>query len=304
MLDQAVLDALGLNATSTTVSPHGGSGFSSTYKVTSGEKKYFLKTGRDDDARVMFAGEYASLNAINDVDPTLCPRAHAHGSLEATPGSHFLVTDFLDFQSSSGGPSLAQKLAKLHTTPAPSEGKFGFPATTCCGSTPQPNEPYTTSWAQFFAQNRLAFILKQNEAANGSDPGLRTLVERTIEHVVPSLLGKLDGKITPVVVHGDLWSGNASVGSGQAFDPSACYAHSEYELGIMKMFGGFGGQFMKEYHALVPKTEPVEEYEDRVTLYELYHHLNHNALFGGSYRSGAVSIMKRLLATYESEANL
>ncbi|KZV93157.1 Fructosamine kinase, partial [Exidia glandulosa HHB12029] len=108
--------------------------------------------------------------------------------------------------------------------------------------------------------------------------------------------------ITPVVVHGDLWSGNASVGSGQVFDPSACYAHSEYELGIMKMFGGFGGQFMKEYHALVPKTEPVEEYDDRVTLYELYHHLNHNALFGGSYRSGAMSIMKRLLATYESEA--
>ena len=35
------------------------------------------------------------------------------------------------------------------------------------------------------------------------------------------------------------------------------------------MFGGFGGAFMREYHALCPKTSPVEEYEDRVSLYEL-----------------------------------
>ena len=53
------------------------------------------------------------------------------------------------------------------------------------------------------------------------------------------------------------------------FDPSACYAHSECELGIMRMFGGFGARFLKEYHELCPKTEPVAEYEDRVSLYEL-----------------------------------
>ena len=29
-----------------------------------------------------------------------------------------------------------------------------------------------------------------------------------------------------------------------------------------------------------------------------YHHLNHFALFGGGYRSGAMSIMKRLLSKY------
>ena len=85
------------------------------------------------------------------------------------------------------------------------------------------------------------------------------------------------------------------------FDSSACYGHSEFELGIMKMFGGFGGSFLKEYHKLVPKTEPAEEYEDRVALYELYHHLNHHALFGGGYRSGAVSIMKNLIAKYGSD---
>ena len=47
----------------------------------------------------------------------------------------------------------------------------------------------------------------------------------------------------------------------------------------MSRFGGFGGDFLKEYHSICPKTEPVEEYDDRVMLYELYHHLNHHAMY-------------------------
>lgn len=158
---------------------------------------------------------------------------------------------------------------------------FGFPVTTCCGDTPQDNS-YKSSWADFYAENRLRFILSQAEKSNGTDSELHKLVETTASKVVPRLLVDShlnNGQgITPVVVHGDLWSGNASVGTigtkgGQPedviFDSSACYAHNEFELGIMKMFGGFGGSFLKEYHELVPKTEPVEEYEDRVRLYEL-----------------------------------
>lgn len=37
----------------------------------------------------------------------------------------------------------------------------------------------------------------------------------------------------------------------------------------MKMFGGFGSAFFDEYHKAIPKAEPVEEYEDRVKLYQL-----------------------------------
>jgi fructosamine-3-kinase len=100
--------------------------------------------------------------------------------------------------------------------------------------------------------------------------------------VVPRLLGNghLGGRrgIMPVLVHGDLWIGNrvrgtiASLGGGieeVVFDPSACWAHSEYELGIMRMFGGFSAGFFHEYHRLVPKAEPVWEYEDRIKLYQL-----------------------------------
>ena len=245
----------------------------------------------------MFVGEHASLNAIHAAVPSLCPASLAEGLLEEGEGT-FLVTVFLDMSSSGrstgrgdegSGMSLAQKLGKLHSTPAPvppegheGNGKrvFGFPVPTCCGDTEQPNE-YSESWADFYGQKRLLAVLGKSERNNGFDEGLRGLVERTVRETVPRLIGDghLNGGdgVVPVVVHGDLWSGNRGKGviggvgvvEDVVFDPSSCYAHSEYELGIMQMFGGFGGAFMKEYHRIVPKTEPVGEYEDRIKLYEL-----------------------------------
>ncbi|KAL4750438.1 hypothetical protein BDW72DRAFT_113485 [Aspergillus terricola var. indicus] len=336
----SILRALSIpNSSKATLSTAGlGSGFTSTGAITATvpgadgqdeERKYFVKTSADGEAaKEMFLGEYESLNAISSAVSGFCPRAIAWGPLEedGKPGkSYFLATGFLDLRAAGrGGPSLAQRLGKLHSTPAPMDPKtgkrlFGFPVPTFCGDTKQPNRS-CESWAEFYANERLLTILATSEKRNGKDSGLRNLVEKTADIVVPALLGDghlgydRSGKgqgITPVVVHGDLWSGNADrgriVGSERkedevvgdvVYDPSACYAHSEYDLGIMKMFGGFGSAFFSEYHKIVPKTKPVEEYEDRVRLYELYHHLNHHAIFGSGYRSGAVSIMESLLKKY------
>ncbi|KAL9123154.1 MAG: hypothetical protein Q9187_000299 [Circinaria calcarea] len=295
MLDPAIVRALSLDPSSSGIAPRSGSAFSTTAKITTtsgdgSEKHYFLKMGPGTDAAIMFEGEYLSLNAIHAVVSSLCPRAYAFGKMEEPPERFFLVTDYFDLSARAptgkgSGLSLAAKLAKLHTTPAPipegySSPVFGFPVTTCCGDSAQPND-YRESWAEFYAENRLLAILKKSERTNGKDAELRSMVERTARTVVPKLLGDeiLDcGKgITPVVIHGDLWSGNkgkGKIGSSQdvedvVFDPSSSYSHSECELGIMKMFGGFGGSFLQEYHALCPKSEPVAEYEDRVGLYEL-----------------------------------
>ena len=108
--------------------------------------------------------------------------------------------------------SLATKLARLHTTPAPipqgySTPQFGFPVPTCCGSTEQDNT-YTADWADFYAQRRLLPIWRASEANNGPDKSMRTQVERVVSEVVPRLLRKgwLGGEegIKPVVVHGDV----------------------------------------------------------------------------------------------------
>nr|POE49745.1 ketosamine-3-kinase [Quercus suber] len=325
-LDSAVAALLGLDPSSTSVTNHGGGGMSSaaTSKIVSqlpsGEtKQFFMKEGPGIPAEIMFKGEHASLNAIHDVVPTLCPRSLGYGRCADTPNRSFLVTDFLEVSGSSGsrqtaGMSLARKLAKLHTTPAPTpEGydrpQFGFPTRTCCGDTPQDNT-YSSSWEEFFTNSRLRFILARAIQSNGEDRVLSTLVDEMCNTVIPRLIGDehLNNGlgVMPAVVHGDLWSGNASVGTllgmsepeDLVFDSSASYAHSEFELGIMNMFGGFGGSFLEEYHALVPKTEPVEEYDDRVLLYQLYHTLNHFALFGGGYRTSSITIMNGLIRKY------
>ncbi|KAK4608918.1 Ketosamine-3-kinase [Fulvia fulva] len=331
-VDSAIISLLKLDPEQTTVSSAGRGGMSSasTSKITTKPQdgstmQYFMKTGKGRAAELMFEGEHQSLKAIYSAVPTLCPNSFGHGEFVDAPGTSFLVTDYLDLSggrrgSKGKGMTLAQKLAKLHTTPAPTPAgydkpQFGFPATTCCGDTPQDNT-YESSWADFYANRRLRFILKQSDKSNGKDPELTDLIEKTCTTVVPNLIGDSHlnngNGITPVVVHGDLWSGNASSGKLPSmaeaedivYDSSACYAHSEFELGIMKMFGGFGGKFLEEYHELVPKTEPVGEYEDRVKLYELYHHLNHHALFGGGYRSGAVGIMKSLIGKYAGRSEL
>ncbi|KAI0874946.1 fructosamine kinase [Hypoxylon argillaceum] len=317
-VDPAIIEALSLNPHTTKLTSHGGSGFASTFKLSSTvngkDINYFVKTGTGPEAELMFQGEHESLNAIHNIVPSFCPRAYAHGPLRDSQNKHFMATDFLDLNSSAPGGSgetLARKLARLHTTPAPiPEGfdrpMYGFPVTTCCGSSPQ-NNTWKASWTDFYANNRLRVIMAEGIKNNGADAELSKAVEKTADVIVPRLLGDDHLKGTqPVVVHGDLWSGNQGrgriAGKGGAeevvFDPSCVYGHSEYELGIMRMFGGFGSNFWKEYESLVPKAEPKEEWNDRIALYELYHHLNHWALFGGGYRTGAMSIMKKLHSKY------
>ncbi|KAF4582093.1 phosphotransferase enzyme family protein [Ophiocordyceps camponoti-floridani] len=317
MIDGAIVEALGLDASRSDMVPHGNSAFSSTFKlatVTDGDRRMlFVKTAAGNEAGRMFAGEHASLNAIHDAVPNFCPKSHAHGALASDPNRFFLVTDFVDLCSEpSTTLSLAAKLARLHTTPAPvPDGHdtpvFGFPVSTFCGDTAQDNG-WKTSWADFYADNRLRAVLRAGVAKHGPDAELADAVEDVAALVVPRLLGqgRLRDPVVPVVVHGDLWNGNhgtGRIGKGRAvenvvFDPSAAYAHSEYELGIMRMFGGFDSVFWDEYHKLVPKAEPVAEWEHRIMLYELYHHLNHFVIFGGGYRGGAMSIMKKLTARY------
>lgn len=217
-----------------------GSGFTSTGVIRAtvptadgtGEEEcqYFVKTSANGQAaEEMFRGEYESLNAIADSVPGFCPRALAWGPLDAQDSkdkskSFFLATEFLELGAGAGGrsrrtgESLAQRLGKLHSTPAPADPetgrrRFGFPVPTFCGDTKQPNR-WRDSWAEFYAQERLLTVLETSEKRNGKDVGLREMVERTVRSVVPALLrdghlgydreGKGEG-ITPVVVHGDLW---------------------------------------------------------------------------------------------------
>lgn len=70
-----------------------------------------------------------------------------------------------------------------------------------------PND-WETSWARFFAKNRLQAILEDDRRNNCADHEMDELGKQCIEQVVPRLLGALEengNSIKPVLVHGDLF---------------------------------------------------------------------------------------------------
>lgn len=59
-IDSAILEALGLDSSVTKITSHGGSGFASTFKISSTvegvERNYFVKTGSGANYELMFNG--------------------------------------------------------------------------------------------------------------------------------------------------------------------------------------------------------------------------------------------------------
>jgi fructosamine-3-kinase len=180
--------------------------------------------------------------------------------------------------------ALGRGLAALHRMTAPS---FGFHADTYCGSTLQPNRPLP-SWSEFYARRRLEPLLAAIAAARGLRPADRALYDRLIDRL-PSLL---PADAAPALIHGDLWVGNVlgSLKGPALVDPACSYAVREMELGMMTLFGGFPERCFAAYQEAWPL---APGWLERNGLYQLYHVLNHQLLFGGHYGAHALSLARR-----------
>jgi fructosamine-3-kinase len=116
-----------------------------------------------------------------------------------------------------------------------------------------------------------------------------------LEPLLHGLIQRLDRHgAKPALVHGDLWSGNASVlgdGRGLLIDPACWWADREVDLAMTHLFGGFSRRFYEAYQQEWPLPELASE---RVEVYNLYHLLNHANLFGGAYRQQCRQTLQRL----------
>lgn len=151
----------------------------------------------------------------------------------------------------------------------------------------------------FFRDYRIGHVLKQIEGKRGDGAAeLLELGKRVQDEVCPALLSNFAPPAMPVILHGDLWSGNVRTNSDTGepiiFDCSSYYGHHEADFGISHMFGSnppdlllgpevglidlpaFDDRFYDTYHQILPKSQP--HYDERMQLYELYHHLNHYLL--------------------------
>jgi len=184
---------------------------------------------------------------------------------------------------------LGEKLADLHSK---KKSKFGFYFDNKIGDTYQKNSPLIDSnnWAIFFWNYRLEFQINLAQKNNYIDVN----DYQKLMNLKEVVLKRLDIRIKPSLLHGDLWSGNfLTTKQGPYFiDTASYYGHSEADFALTYMFGGFSKEFYQSYE----KRSPFEEnHEERKPIYMIYHYLNHLNLFGRSYLGGVLNCYQQII---------
>ena len=237
---------------------------------------FFLKWGRGAVART-FAGEAAGLQALAaPTTPLQVPEVVAkQPETEDRPG--FLVMEWID----TGPPpptfdaDFGEALAVLHRH---TDAQYGFSADNHIGRLPQSNTRHT-DWPAFFRSQRLEPQVEMARKRGRWSAEWDALFERAVDRLDTHLPSRPPASL----VHGDLWSGNVMTtasGSPALIDPATYYGHREVDLAMTDLFGGFDDAFKASYRSAWP-LKPG--YEQRATIYNLYHLINHLNHFGGAY---------------------
>jgi len=234
-----------------------------------------------------FTTEAAGLRWLDEPRAVRVPQvlAVSDGDGQAPP---FLVLDWIELGRPTGDTEaeLGRALAVLHqATPV----AFGREDRRSTGSRGLPNEPCDT-WAEFYATQRMAPLARLARDARAL-PG--HAIER-LERLDATRLAEVGGPPEPPArLHGDLWAGNRVVdtdGRSWLIDPAAHGGHREFDLAMMRLFGGFGPACFAAYdevHPLAPGSE------QRVPLHQIAPLVVHAIKFGGGYIDAAVQAIAR-----------
>lgn len=178
-----------------------------------------------------------------------------------------------------------EQLARLHQYPC---GQFGRPDHRTTGSLALPNQTLD-SWVEFYAECRLQPLAKIAHDRNA-------LPARSIE-AVENIATKLDqfgaSDSEPSLLHGDLWAGNRVVdtsGASWLIDPAVHGGHREFDLAMMRLFGGFDNDCFSAYQNVFPLESG---WESRIALHQLAPLIVHAIKFGGSYVSAVDSALSQ-----------
>ncbi|MCR5789173.1 MAG: fructosamine kinase family protein [Lachnospiraceae bacterium] len=289
-LEEAVRACFGEDIRITGRSFVGGGDINDSFclSLSSGER-VFVKSNSSDKTG-FFDAEEQGLNAIASAGVIKTPTLLCKGT-DRKQGRSFLMMEMIE---SSGRIKdfwevFGRELAMLHladTADYVPDGVYGFYADNYIGAGVQKNSP-RNSWVDFFRECRLEPQIKRAEGYFEKST-LRELI-----HLVEKLDSLMPEPAKPSLLHGDLWAGNYIVGEdGKAWliDPAVYVGHAEADLAMTELFGRFHDAFYRAYESVFPLQDG---YRDRKDLYNLYHLLNHLNLFGRSYLSAVLGIVRR-----------
>jgi len=254
------------------LTPLGGGDVADAYRVDlDNGSTVFAKTKRDA-VPGFFATEAAGLTWLRAADVVAVPEVIAVS--DAPP---FLVQEWIEPGHPEPGTEVefGRSLARLHRSGAPSFGREDRRST---GSRGLPNEPCST-WAEFYATQRLIPLSRLARAG-------AALPDRAIT-AIEDIAGRIDALVgpeePPARLHGDLWAGNRIIGAGGVswlIDPAAHGGHREFDLAMMRLFGGFGADC---YSAYAEEAPLADGWVERIALHQLAPLIVHSIKFGGAY---------------------
>jgi fructosamine-3-kinase len=252
----------------------------------------FAKTHHDPPPH-FFVTEAAGLRWMADAGAVRVPEVLSVGDRGSGDGPDELVAhlalSWIEEGSAHAGTeaALGADLAALHRSGAPCFGREDRRTT---GSRRLPNEP-VDSWAEHYGGQRLVPLARLAADTGALPPeGVGGLED------VAGRLDELGGPAEPPArLHGDLWAGNRLVdrsGASWLIDPACHGGHREFDLAMMRLFGGFGPACFDAYaahHPLAPG------WEDRVPLHQLAPLAVHAIKFGGGYVGATLQALDRVL---------
>jgi fructosamine-3-kinase len=272
--------------------PLGGGDVAQSYRVELGDgRRVFAKAHRSPPPG-FFVTEAVGLRWLADADAVPVPEvlAVADGGSPAGPGPvAFLALAWIDEAHGRPSPAaeaeLGRSLAMLHRAGAPAFGRQDRRPT---GSRSLPNEPCGT-WPEFYATRRLLPL-----ARAAADAGALPAADIAgLEQVAAGLDRHGAADEGPCRLHGDLWAGNRLVdtaGVSWLIDPSAHGGHREFDLAMMRLFGGFGAACFEAYGEAFPL---AAGWQERVALHQIAPLVVHAIKFGGGYVAAAGEAIAR-----------
>ncbi|MDO4716670.1 MAG: fructosamine kinase family protein [Propionibacteriaceae bacterium] len=264
------------------IRPVAGGDINQAYRVETPDGPVFAKCHAHPQPD-MFARESASLRTLREAagDGLSVPEVLAETA-------HGLVLEWID--PGRGRPGTESDfgfgLAGVHGVRGAAFGGLDGELAGYLGSVEVDLSP-SADWAEFFFTRRICTLAGRAVAQGVLSPAALPLLDK-LEPRASELCGPPE---PPALLHGDLWAGNRmvdSAGRNWIIDPASHWGHREYDLAMMRLFGGFGAEAFAAYEEAFPL---AEGWRSRIRWYQLPPLLVHAILFGGGYADSALAVL-------------
>ena len=256
-----------------------------SWRIDFDDSKFFLKKNTREQKLLKF--EKYCLNDLKNYtnsENIIIPKVINYFEYE---NNEFLLLEWIDLNNLNQ-KKLGAGIAEIHlNSNKKNPNKFGYHELGFIGTTKQLNG-WESNWVNCFIKLRIEPQLSLLKNCS--------LSINLINHIKSKIKVHLsDHNPMNCLIHGDLWSGNISTGhleKGVIFDPSCWWADSEIDIAMTRLFGGFTDDFYNEYFNIIKEKDGSN---NRTTIYNFYHILNHANMFGGDYINQVNIYIDRIL---------